>query len=95
MGRIGRGSASMMKQSFALLRRDKELMVLPLLSGVAIAIVGVVLLRHRVAQGGRRCRAARSTAGVVTAFVLYVITYTVAFFFQAALVAGASGELRG
>ena len=95
MGRIGRGF-SMMKQSFALLRKDKELMVLPLLSGVAIAIVvASFFFGMGLHKEGADVERLEGTAGVVTAFVLYVITYTVAFFFQAALVAGASERLRG
>lgn len=95
MGRIGRGF-SMMKQSFALLRKDKELMILPLLSGVAIAIVvASFFFGMGFHKQGADVERLEGTAGVVTAFVLYVITYTVAFFFQAALVAGASERLRG
>ncbi|MGE0193066.1 MAG: DUF6159 family protein [Planctomycetota bacterium] len=95
MGRIGRGFR-MMKQSFGLLRKDKELMVLPLLSGIAIAIVvASFFFGMGFHKEGADVERMEGTTGIVTGFVLYVITYTVAFFFQAALVAGASERLRG
>jgi hypothetical protein len=85
-----------MKQSLVLLRKDKELMILPLLSGLAI---GVVIASFFFGMGLHRSGADLEAIGEVPAaiagFSLYVITYTIAFFFQAALVAGACERMRG
>ena len=92
MGRIAR-SFLLVRQSFALLMRDKELMVLPLLSGVmctAIVIAtfgGFGLDRVRLKDGDPVMLAAM--------FGVVVVMYAVGLFFQAAVVAGATERLRG
>lgn len=112
MGRIAR-SWRLMKQSFGVLKQDKELLILPLLSGICFLIVtaGFVFgtgLLDAVGDSAAATTAADGTAADGTAagdegsvkwaiigFLFYVVTYTIGFFFQAALVAGATQRLRG
>ena len=92
MGTFGR-SWSLMKSSFAVLQRDKELAILPVISGLCLLAVSASFffgmdVMHRDME--------RMTASnLVPLFAFYVITYTIGFFFQAALVAGALERLNG
>ena len=92
MGRIGR-SFQLVAQSYRILTQDKELMVLPLISGcVTVAVVAAVVLGFGIdtAQfsGDRR-------ALYLPLFVVYVVTYAISIFFQAAVVAGATERMAG
>jgi hypothetical protein len=92
MGRIGR-SFRLVGQSYRILMQDKELIVLPLISGVLIlAAVAAVAL----ASGLDTSRIERhGVDAYVPLFVMYVVTYTIGIFFQAAVVAGATERMRG
>jgi hypothetical protein len=92
MGRIGR-SFQLVGQSYRILMQDKELMVLPLISGVImVAVVGLVALGFRLDFA----TAGRLGPGVyLPVFLMYVATYAVGIFFQAAVVAGATERLKG
>ena len=109
--KIGR-SWRLMKQSFGVLRKDKELLILPLLSGLCFLIVtagfvfGTGVLDAVDASGAAAAdgAAAGGEAGAfegqelkwtILGFLFYVVVYTIGFFFQAALVAGATERLRG
>jgi Family of unknown function (DUF6159) len=90
MGRIGR-SFALVGQSYRILMQDKELMVLPLISGAIIAaVLGSALFgigldaieRHRPGT-------------YLPLFLTYVVIYAVGIFFQAAIVAGATERMRG
>jgi hypothetical protein len=90
MGRIGR-SFQLVGQSYRLLMQDKELMVLPLISGVIM--LGVVF---GLAFGfGLNDFERAGPADYALAFVMYVVTYAIGIFFQAAVVAGATERMRG
>lgn len=92
MGRIGR-SFQLVGQSYRILMKDKELMVLPLISGVFMVVVVVALalgLGVDVSHFERR-----GVALYLPAFLFYVVTYTIGIFFQAAVVAGATERMRG
>jgi hypothetical protein len=92
MGRIGR-SFALMGQSYRILMRDKELMVLPLISGViVVAAVAAMTLGFGVdtSRIGRR-----DPALYLPLFLMYVVTYSIGIFFQAAVVAGAVERIRG
>ncbi len=99
MGRIGR-SWSLVKQSFQILRGDKELMLLPVFSAISCVLVTAVLL-----VGGGLLFApaikASSAAGLpaplvfVGLFAFYVANYFVIIFFNTALVGAASIRLSG
>jgi hypothetical protein len=92
MGRIGH-SFQLVGQSYRMLMQDKELMVLPLMSGVIIAFAVVTL-----GFGFGLHRTDLEQADVTTyvpIFFMYVVTYTIGIFFQAAVVAGATERMRG
>lgn len=92
MGRIRR-SFALVVQSYRILMQDKELMVLPLLSGIVMAVaVGGMALGAGVTGGLLRVR---GPAMYLPLFLLYVVTYTIGIFFQAAVVAGATERMRG
>jgi hypothetical protein len=92
MGRIGR-SFQLVGLSYRILMKDKELMVLPLISGAIIALVaasfwfGFGLTQSRIDEGG--------LAVYAPVFLFYVIAYAIGIFFQAAVVAGATERMRG
>jgi hypothetical protein len=90
MGRISR-SFQLVGQSYQILMRDKELMVLPLISGAIMAVVALVV----VFGYSLGAAAAPGPALYVPLFFLYVVMYTIGIFFQAAVVAGATERMRG
>jgi hypothetical protein len=92
MGRIGR-SFQLVGQSYRVLMQDKELMILPLISGViiAFAVAGVAL-----GFGLDTARIERHGADAyLPLFLMYVVTYAIGIFFQAAVIAGATERMRG
>jgi len=91
MSRLAR-SFALVRQSYRVLMQDKELMVLPLISGAVIAAVAASFFFGFGFQG--RLEAAPESAYVI-GFLLYVVTYAVGIFFQAAVIAGATERLRG
>jgi uncharacterized protein DUF6159 len=92
MDRITR-SFQLVGQSYQVLMRDKELMVLPLLSGaIMAAVVAVVGLGF---SWGGAPPAARGPALYLPIFLMYVVLYAIGIFFQAAVVAGATERMRG
>ena len=93
MGRIGR-SFLLVQQSYRILMQDKELMVLPVISGATIiAVVGGVAFGFGIPLDGIGRH--QSAALYLPMFVLYVVAYAVGIFFQAAIVAGATERMRG
>ena len=94
MKRISR-ALRFMKQSWALLMQDKELLVLPLLSGVAmLAVLASFIFGLCLHREGTLDTMTETQLGLMS-FGFYVVSYAVAFFFQAALVAGACQRLAG
>lgn len=93
MGRIAR-SWELTKQSYRVLMKDKELMLLPVLSGlVMLVICGTFVAGFLLA--GEEIEQINKTQGVVVGLLLYIVSYTAAFFFQAALIAGALERMGG
>jgi hypothetical protein len=92
MGRIGR-SFQLVGQSYRILMQDKELMVLPLISGVFIVIAVVVMAAGFGLTSSHLPE--RGPALYIPGFLFYVVTYTIGIFFQAAVVAGATERMRG
>ena len=103
MGRIGR-SWELVKQSFAILRSDKELMLLPVASAISCLLVSAVIL------GGGWLAIAPQVASAVAAnvhwrpsaplllvglFLFYLANYFVIVFFNVALVGIAANRLGG
>jgi hypothetical protein len=92
MGRIGR-SFQLVQQSYRILMQDKELMVLPLISGVIIVGVAASFFFFSGISLDRAHQNDPRT--IVPTFLLYVATYFVGIFFQAAVIAGATERMRG
>lgn len=92
-----KNSWELVKASMAVLRSDKELIVFPILSAIAMIIVSAAFivpvffagLFDAVVAGESR------VLGAVVAFLFYLVQYTVIFFANAALVGAALIRLRG
>jgi hypothetical protein len=93
---IGR-SWELAKGSWRVLRADKELLIFPLLSFVALLLVSLSFLVPFVMFGGITSaqNGEVNIASYVLAFAFYVVSYTVTFFFQTALVGAALIRLDG
>lgn len=93
MGRIAR-SWELTRQSYRVLMQDKELLLLPLLSSTIILLVcgsfvfGLGLQEDQILQSGE-------VGAILPLLLFYVVSYTIGFFFQAALIAGACQRLAG
>lgn len=93
MGRIGR-SFQLVQQSYRILMQDKELMLLPALSGATIVlVVGGLAFGFGISLDGIGRHSSRLM--YVPMFLLYVLAYAIGIFFQAAIVAGATERMRG
>ena len=89
MGKIGR-TVELAKASLEVLRADKELLLLPVLSFVASAFVGATFLIPTLLVVDQE-----SPLTYVIAFVAYVALAYVTIFFNTALVAAADERLQG
>ena len=94
MGRIGR-SFQLVGQSYRVLMQDKELMLLPLISGTIIAVVAVSFVVGVGLDVERYNPKQFDAAAYLPLFALYVVTYGVGIFFQGAVIAGATERMRG
>jgi len=104
MGKFSR-SWELVKQSFTILRSDKQLMLFPVLSLVscfvvtaAIATGGALLLlpaRAAAIAAGERFHPSQSPMFLLGMFTLYVVNYFVIVFFNVALVGVANSRLMG
>lgn len=94
MGRIAR-SFRLIGQSWRVLLKDPELLVLPLISGIAITIVTLSFVVPLGFLGEDGIEGVSDVVMYAVLFGFYVVTYTISFFFQAAVVAGASERMRG
>src|SRR5207245_7102747 len=104
MGKFSR-SWQLVKQSFAILRSDKQLMLFPVFSAVSCFIVTAViatggaflLLPARAAAlaAGEPFHPNQSPAFLIGMFTLYVANYFVIVFFNVALVGVANSRLMG
>lgn len=93
---IGR-SIELAKASFSVLRSDKELLLFPLVSFIALLIVTASFALPFIAVGGldSATRGETNIASYVVAFAFYLVSYTVIFFFNTALVGAALIRLDG
>src|SRR5216683_5234018 len=104
MGKFSR-SWELVKQSFAILRSDKQLMLFPVLSAIACLLVtaiiatgGAVLMLPAMtsaAAAGERFNPNQSPVFLLGMFSLYVANYFVIVFFNVALVGVANSRLMG
>jgi len=104
MGKFSR-SWELVKQSFAILRSDKQLMLFPVLSAISclfvttvIATGGIILMlpaRATALASGEQFHPNQSPLFMVGMFTLYVANYFVIVFFNVALVGVANSRLMG
>ena len=104
MGKFSR-SWELVKESFAVLRSDKQLMLFPILSAIAcmvttimIAAGGVVAVLPSIkaaALAGQRWQPANSSSYTLLIFAIYVVNYFIMVFFNVALVGVANSRLMG
>lgn len=94
MGRFGR-SVELAEQSFRVLMQDKALMVLPIVSGLVTALVVATFVVGTFGFSLSDLRQPPQPILFLPMFVMYVVTYFVGIFFQAAVIAGATERLRG
>ncbi len=89
-------SWQLVKASARVLRADKELMVFPLVSGVALILVSVVFFLPLTLIGGTSVsEEGMSVLAYIGLFLFYVVQYSVIFFFNSALVGAAMIRLDG
>lgn len=95
-GSLG-NSWALVKASANVLKLDKELMVFPLLSGIATVLVTASFIVPAIAVGGLDTftEGQGTYLGYVVAFLFYLVQYTVIFFFNSALVGAALIRLDG
>jgi Family of unknown function (DUF6159) len=103
MGKIG-NTWALVKQSFAILREDEELMLLPVLSAISCILVTLSLLAGSGLFVYPQLRAAMAAQGswhpsnallFGGMFLFYLANYFVIVFFNTALVSAASIRLEG
>lgn len=94
--RIG-NSVSLMKASLNVLKLDKELMLFPIMSGIASVLVMASFVVPVVWTGAWETldTTQGGYAEMSIVFVMYVLLYTVTFYFNAALVGAALIRLDG
>jgi len=90
--RISR-SFQLVGESYRVLMQDKELMVLPLISGALMVGVAASFFFGLGLESGFDEEAKSEL--FIPGFLFYVVTYAIGIFFQAAVVAGATERLRG
>lgn len=90
-------SWTLVKASARVLQLDKELMVFPVLSGVAAIMATVTMFVPIWALGGLEFLASLESGylGYVIGFLVYVVEYTVIFFFNSALIGAALIRMNG
>jgi len=91
-------SIALVKASANVLRLDKELMVFPLMSGIATVLVTASFIVPFVWTGGFRVFPEGNGAAYLTyvlGFLFYMVQYTIIFFFNSALVGAALIRLGG
>src|SRR5688500_16563370 len=92
MGRFAR-SWVLMKSSWSVLQQDRELMILPLISGFVLLVITASFV---FGMGLHVTKVELVTPlNLFPLFAFYVVSYTVGFYFPAALVAGALPRLAG
>jgi len=92
---IGR-SIALIKASWEVLRKDKELLLFPVLSGIICIIITASFLIPAVLMGvGLNTEHQNSPMVYIGIFLFYLVTYFVVIFFNAGLVACANIRLTG
>lgn len=97
MGRIER-SWTLAKASWQVLRADKELIVFPIVSTIAVMVVMATFAVPMFLAGlfeGRVAGEGIPVLGLILGFAFYVVQYTIVFYCNSALVGAALIRLRG
>jgi len=98
MGKFAR-SWALAKASFGVLRSDKELLVFPMISAVAVVLVvasfALPVFGLELYQGLASDDGGVAPLGYLLAFAFYLVQYFVIFFFNTALVGAAMMRLDG
>ncbi len=87
-------SIEIAKASWQVLKADKELLVLPVISAVASIIVAVTFIVPLAISGGFE-EGSLSPMSYVVMFLMYVVLAYITIFFNAALVDAANDRLKG
>lgn len=90
-------SWSLVKASAHVLKQDRELLVFPLLSGIATLLVAATFIVPFAITGGAEWFSGdqASYLAYTVGFLFYLVQYTVIFFFNSALVGAALIRLEG
>jgi Family of unknown function (DUF6159) len=104
MSRFSR-SWELVKESFAVLRSDKQLMLFPILSSIACLITTAMIVAggafailpsiKAAALAGQRWQPTNSSSYMLVVFAIYVVNYFIMVFFNVALVGVANSRLMG
>jgi hypothetical protein len=94
MGRIGR-TIELAKSSWRVLKADKELLLLPVMSFIATIVVAVSFLAPLLVNFDETTVEDPGTAGYVLMFAAYLVLSFITIFFNAALVHAANERLEG
>lgn len=94
MGKIA-NSWALAKTSWEVLKQDRELMLFPLISGITVLLVASTFFGGAMLFGMGGLLEEGSPLAAVGGFLFYLVTYTVIFFFQSALVGAALIRLDG
>lgn len=93
MQRISRG-IELVKASFGVLRADKELLIFPVISGIALFLVSIGFLIPMFVAGIID-RDGIGPVGYIVLFFYYLVTYTIGIFASTAVVGAAMMRLKG
>jgi len=98
MGRLAR-SWELVKASWSVLQADKELIVFPIVSTIAVTVVtvsfAVPMFLTGMFENGWVRGGGIPAVGIVLGFAFYAVQYTVIFYCNSALVGAAMIRLRG
>ena len=94
MGRIRR-TIELAKASWEVLKADKELLILPVLSFVATLVVAASFLAPVIMSGDGAALEDPGMGGYLLMFIAYVVLAFITIFFNAALVHAANERLSG
>lgn len=94
MGRVNRG-LRLVKASWEVLKADKELLVLPLMSFGAIVLITLSFVGAVAGTGGISDRDSMTTVQWVFLGTFFFLSYFIGIFFNAAIVGAATIRLQG
>jgi len=87
-------SFELVKASFGVLRKDKEIMLFPIISGVVCILVSISFIIPLFVAGGFGT-GETNYLGYIVLFLYYLISYFIVIFFNTGLVACAHIRLKG